>query len=508
MSKSLQSEESEGTLQGNELREEGNKAFKNGNFDAAIDLYTKAINAHPQEVALFSNRSAAYIKKRAFEEAARDAEAAIALDPTFAKAYFRLHNALCNLANFDEAARRVLAGVGILEAAGASAEDIRHLRDLHDGAVAAAKAAETARRLLSDRQFEAAAQAIAPTAQAFPESAPVAFLLAEARASRYPDEVTRALMPFALSHQSDPAYLYVRALASYYRGQDGFKNAQMILRQTLGLDPDNLKISALLKKIRVIESQKENGNSAFKEKRYKDAIDAYAAAIDMDPSNLRMVATLRGNQAAAKMELKEYSSALLDCDFAIANGMDSAKLYARRGRINEALENYDDAVRDIQRAAELDNAYNRELDRIKTTAKRAKRKDYYKILGLSPNERDESAIKRAYKKACLQWHPDKWANASEEERLHAEKMFKEVGEAFSILSDPKKKRMYDNGQLDNAVEGASEAQFSNFDPEIINMMFGGGFGGFGFSRGAHPGGFGFSGAQPNFRQQGYSFRFN
>ncbi|ORC93162.1 putative TPR-repeat-containing chaperone protein DNAJ [Trypanosoma theileri] len=507
MSKAVQNEESESTLQGSELREEGNKAFKNGDFDAAIDLYTKAIEVNPQEVALFSNRSAAYIKKRSFSEAARDAEAAIAIDPTFAKAYFRLHNALCNLGRFDEAARRLLAGVKALEAASAPTEDIRHLRELHDGAVAAAKATETARRLLSERQPDAAAQALGPTAHAFPECAPVAFLLAEARAPRHPDEVTRALMPFALTHQSDPAYLYVRALASYYRGQDGFKTAQTILRQTLGLDPDNLKISALLKKIRVIESQKENGNSAFKEKRYKDAIEAYAAAIDMDPSNLRMVATLRGNQAAAKMELKEYSSALLDCDFAIANGMDSAKLYARRGRIQEALENYDDAVRDIQRAAEMDDSYSRELNRIKANAKRAKRKDYYKILGLSPNEGDESSIKRAYKKACLQWHPDKWANASEEERLHAEKMFKEVGEAFSILSDPKKKRMYDNGQLDNAVEGASEAQFSNFDAEMMNMMFGGGFGGFSFPRGAHQGGFGFSDAQSGFRQPGFTFRF-
>ena len=45
----------------------------------------------------------------------------------------------------------------------------------------------------------------------------------------------------------------------------------------------------------------------------------------------------------------------------------------------------------------------------------------------------------------MKWHPDKHSSATEEERLEAEKKFKEIGEAFGILSDPKKKEMFDNG---------------------------------------------------------------
>jgi DnaJ-class molecular chaperone len=55
-------------------------------------------------------------------------------------------------------------------------------------------------------------------------------------------------------------------------------------------------------------------------------------------------------------------------------------------------------------------------------------------MGVSQDVTEEE-LKKAYKKQALRWHPDK-NNGSEEEKLHAEKMFKDIGEAFSILSDP------------------------------------------------------------------------
>lgn len=51
--------------------------------------------------------------------------------------------------------------------------------------------------------------------------------------------------------------------------------------------------------------------------------------------------------------------------------------------------------------------------------KKAKRKNYYTILGVDKNA-GEADIKKAYKKAAIKWHPDKHANASEEERAEAE----------------------------------------------------------------------------------------
>lgn len=63
-------------------------------------------------------------------------------------------------------------------------------------------------------------------------------------------------------------------------------------------------------------------------------------------------------------------------------------------------------------------------------------KDYYQILGISRNASDDE-IKKAYRKLALKYHPDKNKAASAEER------FKEVAEAYEVLSDKKKKDIYD-----------------------------------------------------------------
>jgi curved DNA-binding protein CbpA len=49
---------------------------------------------------------------------------------------------------------------------------------------------------------------------------------------------------------------------------------------------------------------------------------------------------------------------------------------------------------------------------------------------------DEGEIKKAYRKKAIEWHPDKHNTKSEEEVKHAEAMFKDIGEAYAILSDP------------------------------------------------------------------------
>lgn len=70
-------------------------------------------------------------------------------------------------------------------------------------------------------------------------------------------------------------------------------------------------------------------------------------------------------------------------------------------------------------------------------------KNYYEILGVDKNA-SEKDIKKAFKKQSLKWHPDRWANASENEKKEAENKFKDINEAHSILSDKQKRQNYDN----------------------------------------------------------------
>ena len=64
-------------------------------------------------------------------------------------------------------------------------------------------------------------------------------------------------------------------------------------------------------------------------------------------------------------------------------------------------------------------------------------KDYYKILNI-PEDIEQADIKKAYKKLAIKWHPDKNKSSNAEEK------FKEISEAYQILSDPDKRKEYDN----------------------------------------------------------------
>ncbi|MBQ1958864.1 MAG: DnaJ domain-containing protein, partial [Firmicutes bacterium] len=109
----------------------------------------------------------------------------------------------------------------------------------------------------------------------------------------------------------------------------------------------------------------------------------------------------------------------------------------------------------------------------------AEKRDYYEVLGLQKGASDEE-IKKAFRKMAMKYHPDR--NQGDKE---AEEKFKEVNEAYSVLSDPDKKSKYDRfghaGVDPNAgFGGGGFGDFGGFGGfEDIFNMFGGGFGGFG-----------------------------
>lgn len=113
------------------------------------------------------------------------------------------------------------------------------------------------------------------------------------------------------------------------------------------------------------------------------------------------------------------------------------------------------------------------------------KRDYYEVLGIDKNA-DDAAIKKAYRQLAKKYHPD--MNPGDQE---AEKKFKEASEAYAVLSDPDKRRQYD--QFGHAAfEGGAGGGFSGFDftgadmGDIFGDIFGDLFGG-GRSRRANNG---------------------
>lgn len=113
------------------------------------------------------------------------------------------------------------------------------------------------------------------------------------------------------------------------------------------------------------------------------------------------------------------------------------------------------------------------------------KKDYYELLGIS-KDADETQIKKAYRKLAMKYHPDK----NPGDKL-AEEKFKEINEAYEILSNPEKRKLYDQyGHSAFTQGGAGPTGYGSFQgfsfEDLVNEMFGGAFGGGGGFGGFDP----------------------
>ena len=105
----------------------------------------------------------------------------------------------------------------------------------------------------------------------------------------------------------------------------------------------------------------------------------------------------------------------------------------------------------------------------------AEKRDYYEVLGI-PKTATEAEIKKAFRTTAKKYHPDMHPGDKE-----CEEKFKEAQEAYAVLSDPEKRRQYDqfgHAAFDGGAGGAGGFDFSGMDMgDIFGDIFGDFFGG-------------------------------
>ncbi|XP_049419489.1 dnaJ homolog subfamily C member 7-like [Epinephelus fuscoguttatus] len=459
------------------FKEQGNAFYSKKDYSEAFNYYTKAIDASPKTASYYGNRAATLMMLCRFREALEDSQQAVRLDDCFMKGHLR--EGKCHL---------------LLGNAMAASRCFQKVLELDPSNREAQQENKTASMLveyerMADFGFEKRdfrkvvycmdrALAVASACHRFK------ILKAECLAllGRYPEAQSVASDILRMDSTNADA-LYVRGLCLYY--EDCIDKAVQFFVQALRMAPDHEKARLACRNAKALKAKKEEGNQAFKSCNYEAAYQLYTEALTIDPNNIKTNAKLYCNRATAGVKLQKLDKAIEDCTNAIKLDDTYIKAYLRRAQCYMNTEQYEEAVRDYEKVYQTEKTSDHKhlLKTAQLELKKSKRKDYYKVLGVGKNA-TEDEIKKAYRKRALMHHPDRHSAATPEVQKEEEKKFKEVGEAFTVLSDPKKKIRYDSG---HDLEDDCSFDGGDFDANnIFRAFFGGHGGGGGYSFDSSP----------------------
>jgi len=452
----------------------GNKKFQSGQHDEAISYYTQAIDLAPSAI-YYANRAAAYLAQGKVDRALSDCNRAIEKDPKYIKAYSRRGQTYLQMGKLMEAEldfKKVLEVEPKNSFPKEQIAEINKARVLQASGMKAVQEENWSLALSTFRDLKAICH--------HSHDANLGIADAMIGLKNYTDAKTVATS-ILQDEPENPHALLIRGLAMYYMGE--LAAASKLFGNILQLDPDSKKAQKYWKLSRQIENCKEEGNREFREGRHEAAIKLWTDGFNLDPTNASINKILLANKGAALKSLGKYDEAVSVLSQCLEIDNEYLKAYTRRAQCYMELKKYEEAERDFNMASMKDpgdKELKRSLAEAKKLRKQALRKDYYQILGVDKNF-DERELTKAYKRRCLECHPDR---KPAEEREEAEKQFKEVQEAYDILKDPRKKQAYDSGaDLEDINGGGGGGGFHGGDvdiSELFNMFGGGGGGGGGF----------------------------
>merc|ERR1712156_1210277 len=477
-------------------KEEGNQLYKAKKYTEALAKYSSAIELCPENPAYYGNRAACQMMLSQYNKALEDAKTSVQLDSNFVKGFVRIAKCCIALGETPSAKQAIDQGLALEPDSKAFATEIQNYQFLekHQTEIDTAFEAKDYRKALFhvDQSLNIG---IASKRLKVKKAECLAYLGRYVEAQSMANDLLR-------SDSMNADAMYVRGLCLYY--EDFVDKAFTHFQQVLRLAPDHQRAKATYKRAKSLKQMKEDGNTAFKSSNWTQAHELYSQALKIDPFNKATNAKLYFNRATVAAKLKKYAESVSDCDKALKLDEKYLKALVRRGRSYMELEKYDEAVRDFEQINKMERGnqeYRQLLSNAKLELKKSKRKDYYKILGVDRSANDEE-IKKAYRKRALVHHPDRHSGASEDEKKEHERKFKEVGEAYGVLSDTKKRSRYDNGHDVDDLEGHGHGFGADIDPnQIFQAFFGGAGGGPGMHGGASfhfggPGGGGQGGQMP------------
>uniref|UniRef100_A0A673MXH1 DnaJ homolog subfamily C member 3-like n=1 Tax=Sinocyclocheilus rhinocerous TaxID=307959 RepID=A0A673MXH1_9TELE len=218
------------------------------------------------------------------------------------------------------------------------------------------------------------------------------------------------------------------------------------VRECLKLDQDDKECFVHYKQVKKLSKQLDSAEELILEQRYQEATEKYESVMRTEPNVAFYTNKAKERICFCLVKMKSAEEAVDICSEAHQREPQNIHILRDRAEAYILQQEYEKAVEDYQEAREFDqeNQELREgLERAQKLLKQSRKRDYYKILGVSRSANKQEIIK-AYRKLAQQWHPDNFQ--SEADKKEAEKKFIDIASAKEVLTNPEMRQKVDSGE--------------------------------------------------------------
>ena len=320
-----------------EWKEKGNSEFSSGNYEKAIEYFTKAISIDPNDHVFYSNRSACYSSQKDYAKALEDAEKCISLKPDWVRGYTRKGLAEFYLENYDKAIETYEAGLKL-------DPNNQQLKDgLEQARNKQKEASNPMAGLLSDANIEKL-RTHPKTAHYFLQQDFVSMVqLIKTNPNlmqmMFQDPRFTDCLSVLLGFDMNSPPSYDKEPSKPSEPKEKFEPRQ---EQKEEKKPEKEET-----KENQAEKLKELGNAAYKKKDWAAALDFYEKALEINPQEVTYI----NNKAAVYFAMKEYQKCIEICEEAVVKSREYradlskvARALSRKGLALEQLGDLEGAI--------------------------------------------------------------------------------------------------------------------------------------------------------------------
>eukprot|EP01126_Amoeba_proteus_P025163 TRINITY_DN2515_c0_g2_i8.p1 TRINITY_DN2515_c0_g2~~TRINITY_DN2515_c0_g2_i8.p1 ORF type:complete len:483 (-),score=118.40 TRINITY_DN2515_c0_g2_i8:166-1614(-) len=436
---------------------EGDEAFILGSHTQALNSYTKALAEQPDNFRAYYKRASVHIQMGHHSDALYDLNQVLTLNPEYHLALVARAKLNKQMGKFSvaKADLRVVLDSKKSTVKNKAQQELKEISLLEDMMA-------RGNRYFELRDFDKAKKEFSEAiklAPAWPEArlhrAKVAY-----EAKQY-HEVVEDTMRLLKVTKNDIRAMILRGKAFKYLGE--LDSAEKLFENCIRWNSGNSECNELLSGLKSFRKWFVSAESHVKSGHGKLALNDISNCLEYDAEFTFFRPKLFLLKAKAHLKLNQPDPAIEACNQALALDGGMTEAMKIKGEAYIAKEDYDEAVRQYEKAANAgDQSAGEGIRNAKRLQKMAQRVDYYKVLGLTKTA-SEQDIKKAFRKLAMQLHPDKMRNADATQKEEAEKKMKEIGEAYEVLSDPEKKGKYDRGEdIEMAGGGGGGFPFQGF----------------------------------------------